>query len=106
MGLFRLELLETLRLPTISIAWNVVAAYAFGIVILYAAARLLAPPVRFAARLLANTLAGLVLLFAFNIAGSFFGVRIPLNPVTALLAGALGIPGVALLLALKLFVVP
>lgn len=106
MGPLRLEFLETIRLPAISIPWNVVVAYGFGILILYAAARLLAFPMRFAARLLANTLAGVALLFAFNLAGSFFGVRIPLNPITALLAGALGVPGLALLLALKYFILP
>lgn len=106
MSLLRLELLESLRLPAMPIAWNVVAAYAFGLLILYAAARLLAPPVKFAARLLVHTLVGAALLFAFNLAGSFVGVRIPLNPITALLTGALGIPGLALLLALKYFLFP
>lgn len=100
-----LDFLQDLRWPGAPIAWNVVVAYAFGLFLLYAAIRLLLLPVKFTARLVANTVAGLALLFAFNLVGGFFGVRIPLNPVTAVVAGALGIPGVALLLALKFFVV-
>lgn len=103
MGLSPLDLLQGVRLPEVSIAWNVVVAYAFGLFLLYVAIRLLVLPVRFTARLVANTLVGLALLFVFNVVGGFFDVRIPLNPVTAVVAGALGVPGVGLLLALKYF---
>lgn len=103
MSLPQLDFLQGVKLPEVSIAWNVVVAYAFGLFLLYVAIRLLLLPARFTVRLVANTVVGLVLLFVFNAVGGFFDVRIPLNPVTAIVAGALGLPGIGLLLALKYF---
>lgn len=80
---------------------TVLIAYGFGLLLLYLLARLLLVPVKIMVRLLYNGLIGGVLLWLVNLAGSFFGLIIPINPITALAAGFLGIPGVILLLLLR-----
>lgn len=81
---------------------HVVFAYAFGVLLLYLIARVLVLPLRILLRLLYNALVGALLLAFVNFVGSFvIGVYLPINPVTALVAGFLGIPGVVLLIALQ-----
>lgn len=86
------------------IDWRVVAAYGVGVLLVYALARLLALPLKFTLQLIANAVVGVVLLLLFNLIGGFWGYRLPLNPLTAVVAGFLGIPGVLLLFALKYWV--
>lgn len=87
-----------------SIDWRVLAAYGVGVLLLYALARLLALPLKFTFQLIANAVVGVVLLLTFNLIGAFWGYRLPLNPLTAVVAGFLGIPGVLLLFALRYWV--
>jgi len=95
--------LRTLQLPAVDVAvdWRTLIAYGFGILLLYVTLRLLAGPVRFTARLAFHTFVGAVLLVTFNLVGGYFGHAVPINPVTTLIAGVLGLPGVALLVALR-----
>jgi inhibitor of the pro-sigma K processing machinery len=44
-----------------------------------------------------------VLLWLANLLGRHFGITVPINPITALIAGFLGVPGVVLVLALQYF---
>ena len=90
-----------LALPQVSIDWRVWLAYALGVLILYLAFRLAATPLKEAVRIAFNVAAGIVILLLFNLVGGFFGLHVPLNPVTAAVAGLLGIPGVGLLVALQ-----
>lgn len=81
---------------------QVVVAYIFGLVLIYLIARVLVLPVRILLRLLYNALVGALLLAFVNFVGSYvIGIYLPINPVTALVAGFLGIPGVVLLVALQ-----
>lgn len=81
---------------------RVLIAYLFGLGLLYLIARVLVLPVRILLRLLYNALVGAVLLALVNFVGSYvLGVYLPINPVTALVAGFLGIPGVVLLIVLQ-----
>jgi inhibitor of the pro-sigma K processing machinery len=74
-------------------------------VILAAAAalllRLLALPLRLAGKLAANALCGLVCLTLLNSVSAYTGVYLPVNAVTALLAGTLGLPGIAAIALLE-----
>ena len=79
----------------------VILAFAFGIIILYIVGRILFVPLKLVFRLLINGLVGGLLLWIINIIGEAFGFSIAINPVTALVAGILGVPGVVLLIALK-----
>ena len=80
---------------------TVIIAYLFGLMLLYILARLLLITLRLAIRLLINGAIGGFLLWLVNLLGMFVGVYLPINPITALVAGFLGIPGVILLLVLK-----
>ncbi|MEW6229211.1 MAG: pro-sigmaK processing inhibitor BofA family protein [Bacillota bacterium] len=80
-------------------------AYAFGLFLLYVVAYILYVPLKFVIRLMYNAIIGGVLLWVVNLVGGFFGLSVPINPVTALVAGFLGIPGVVLIIALRYVVV-
>lgn len=81
--------------------FQVIAAYLFGILLLYVLARLLFVPLKYIGRLLLNAVIGLLLLLLFNWIGGYFGLHLAINPVTALVAGFLGVPGVILLAVLR-----
>ncbi len=78
-----------------------VVAYAFGLLLLYAAAYILYVPLRLVVRLLFNAVVGGLLLWVANLVGGLVGLSAPINLVTALIAGFLGIPGVVLVIALR-----
>lgn len=80
---------------------TVLISYAFGLFLLYLIARLFLVPLRILVRLLYNGIIGGLLLWLVNLVGGFFSVMIPINPITALAAGFLGVPGVILLLLLQ-----
>lgn len=46
---------------------------------------------------------GVFLLFLFNVVGALAGLHIPINAVTTVLVGVLGIPGIASLAAIQYF---
>jgi inhibitor of the pro-sigma K processing machinery len=55
-------------------------------------------------KILLNGIFGVALLYIVNLVGANFGFSIGINVVTALIAGILGIPGVAALIIFKLFI--
>lgn len=57
--------------------------------------------IKIAFKILINAAVGFVLLFVFNGLGSVIGVTLAFNWVNAIVAGILGIPGIALLLILR-----
>ena len=85
----------------ISIDFSVILAYAFGLLLLFIVGWLLVMPVKFLLRLLYNGIIGGIMLWILNLVGGFFNVQVAINPVTALIAGFLGIPGVLLILILQ-----
>ena len=82
-----------------------IAAYVFGILLLYVVGRIFFMPLRLVFKLVYNGLIGGAMLWAVNFVGSHFAFAVPINPFTALIAGFLGIPGVILLILFKLFIV-
>lgn len=77
-----------------------------GIVVLYLCIRLLKWPIK----ILINGIIGVILLYVVNIITSNLGIigintnfTLPINPVTALIAGFLGIPGVIVIALIVLF---
>lgn len=64
---------------------------------------LLVLPIKIVVRLVINGIIGAVALFVINIFGGMIGLTIGINPITALVAGFLGIPGIILLLFLQYF---
>ena len=72
---------------------NYIIAFFFGVLVLYILAKLLYAPMRIILRFLGNTVTGGLLLALFNMVGSFWGVQIGLNVITAVITGIMGIPG-------------
>ena len=82
---------------TEKIALGLLCAFvALGVVQLFSA------PFKLALRVLVNTLLGFAALFALNLAGTLTGFTLGLNLFNALVIGILGVPGLALLVLLKL----
>lgn len=84
--------------------FNVVLAYIFGIILLYVVGRMFLMPIKLIFRLIYNGLIGGAMLWALNFVGLHIGFTIAINPITALIAGFLGLPGVILLILFKIFV--
>ncbi len=84
--------------------FNVILAYVFGIILLYVVGRMFLMPIKLIFRLIYNGLIGGAMLWALNFVGLHIGFTIAINPITALIAGFLGLPGVILLILFKLFV--
>ncbi len=58
-------------------------------------------PLKLGLRLLLNTLAGYLCLFALNWLGLLWGLALSINLVTALIVGVFGLPGLAALLLIR-----
>ena len=77
----------------------VVIAYFVGVFLLYVIGRLMLIPLRVIFNLIVNAVIGGAMLLIANLIGGIWGIYIGINPITALVAGLLGIPGVVLLIA-------
>ncbi len=79
-------------------------AFAAGLLLLYLLASLLVVPLKWLGKLIISSVVGFLILAALNlVGGALFGFTIALNPINALIAGILGIPGVVLLIIFRLF---
>ncbi|MBP2654075.1 MAG: sigmaK-factor processing regulatory protein BofA [Firmicutes bacterium] len=92
------------NLPGLSWDLNVILAYLFGIVLIYLVGRIFLMPLKFIFRLVYNAIIGGIMLWVVNFIGVHFDFTIAINPITALVAGILGIPGVLLLILFKVFI--
>ncbi|MEW6547265.1 MAG: pro-sigmaK processing inhibitor BofA family protein [Bacillota bacterium] len=80
---------------------QLLAAYGFGLLLLYVVVRLFYRPLRWVGVAAYRAVLGGLALWAVNLAGALFGLHLPLNPVTALAVGYLGIPGFLMVAALQ-----
>ncbi|WP_238988889.1 pro-sigmaK processing inhibitor BofA family protein [Calorimonas adulescens] len=80
---------------------NIIIAYIVGLILLYLLGWVLLTPIKIVWRLLYNGIIGGIILVILNFVGGHFGLHIPLNPFSALIAGFLGVPGIILLLLLQ-----
>lgn len=78
-----------------------VLAFIFGLFLLYLIGILLVIPIKIIMKLVVNGIIGGILLLLVNLVGGFLGLTIAINPLTAIIAGFLGIPGIILLLILQ-----
>ena len=69
------------------------------VLLIFLLLRLIAAPVRLGVKLLINSACGFVCLWLLNWISGFTGIFFPINPVTVIIAGFLGLPGIALLAA-------
>ncbi|MGI6467674.1 MAG: pro-sigmaK processing inhibitor BofA [Syntrophomonadaceae bacterium] len=80
---------------------NVLIAGIIVALILYFMLRMFFKPIQLLWKLVLNSVVGLVLLMIFNYVASYFAFYIPINIITILIAGFLGVPGVLLLVAFQ-----
>lgn len=77
--------------------------YAVGFGWLLLLLRFFRKPLRFILRIVLNSIFGGLALMLLNTFGGAWGLSLAVNPITALLAGILGLPGIAALLFIKLW---
>lgn len=77
---------------------GVFLTYVGMIILIFLIGKIFLWPLKLVLRLAANSLTGGLLILIINALGSGFGIFIPLNMVSALVVGVLGIPGAVLLL--------
>ena len=82
------------------VLWTVLS-FCAGILVLYIICKIFSAPLKLIGKLVVNALIGALVLIVFNFIGGKFGFSIALNPITALVTGVLGAPGVILLLVLQ-----
>ena len=71
-----------------------------GLALLFLIIKLLKWPLK----ILINGILGIILLYIANIVGSYIGFVLPVNAISALIAGFLGIPGIIFLVLFQLFI--
>ena len=70
-----------------------------GLALLFLIIKLLKWPIK----ILVNGIVGIIILYVANYIGEYFDFYITINPITALIEGFLGIPGVIFLVIFQLF---
>ncbi|MFP3392223.1 pro-sigmaK processing inhibitor BofA family protein [Brevibacillus reuszeri] len=86
-----------------STGW-IIALIIIGILLLITASKSVTGPIRWLGFGVMQLVIGAILLFFTNLVGELASFHIPINPVTALLAGFLRLPGLAALIVIKLWV--
>lgn len=82
---------------------SVLLTYAGAVLLIFLLGKIFLWPIKLVLKLVVSSIIGGVLILAINLVAGFFGLLlIPLNLLTALIVGVLGIPGVLLLLVLFL----
>ena len=71
---------------------STVLAFIFGLFLLYLIGILLVIPIKIVLKLIVNGVIGGILLLIVNLIGGFIGLSLAINPLTAIIAGFLGIP--------------
>ena len=84
---------------------NIFLAIGFALLILFLVSRVFFKPLRFVIKIGVNVVLGALIIWVLNMVGAPIGLELPLNVVTAVTAGFLGLPGTVLLLALHALVV-
>ncbi|KUG02553.1 inhibitor of pro-sigmak processing bofa [hydrocarbon metagenome] len=81
---------------------NIIIAALFVLVILYLIAQVFLKPIKLLWKLIINSAVGVMLLLIINFIGAYFSFILPVNLITILIAGFLGIPGLMLLICFQL----
>ena len=72
------------------------------VLLVFVLLRIIAAPVRLGVKLLINSACGFVCLWLLNSVSGFTGIFFPVNAVTILISGFLGVPGIGLITFLEL----
>ncbi|MEN6327751.1 MAG: pro-sigmaK processing inhibitor BofA family protein [Syntrophomonas sp.] len=83
---------------------NIIIAALILLVILYIIIQVFLKPVKLVWKLLTNSIIGIILLLLSNYIGAYFAFELPINIITVLIAGFLGIPGIILLACFQILI--
>lgn len=83
------------------IPFGVVIGYAAGLVLLYMVGWLLLVPLKKLLKFIYNGILGGIILWILNLVGGLINITVAINPITALIVGFLGVPGIILILLLQ-----
>lgn len=97
---FKITNIEVINMG-LEIELGVILAYAAGLILLYFIGWILIIPIKYLVKLIINGVIGGILLLLVNFLGGFIGIYIAINPITAIIVGFLGVPGVILLIVLQ-----
>lgn len=78
-----------------------ILAYAASLLLLFVFCRIFIKPIKWMLKLLINGILGGLILAAVNFAGGFAGITVIINPLSSILSGLLGVPGVILVIILQ-----
>ncbi len=78
-----------------------ILAYAASLLLLFVFCRVFIKPIKWMLKLLINGILGGLILAAVNFAGGFAGITVIINPLSSILSGLLGVPGVILVIILQ-----
>jgi len=81
--------------------YTLALSFFFGLLLLYVLVRILYLPARWLFLVMYNGVIGGVILWLLNFAATPLGLRVAINPLTAVIAGFLGIPGVIFLIIIS-----
>ena len=76
--------------------------FVLGLILLYIVGGLLLVPFKLLLNLSFNSILGALAIILINAIGGVFSITLPLNPINAVIIGTLGLPGVVLLLVIRL----
>ena len=79
------------------------AAIAITALLIFGLLRLIALPLRWGIKLLLNSACGFICLFLLNSISGFTGIYFPINYVTVVIAGFLGLPGIGAMALMQYF---
>lgn len=77
--------------------------YILGVLVVLVISGIFLKPIKFVAKLVLNSILGLLFMMLINFLGSGSGINIGINPVTAVGVGVLGVPGVIAILIMQIF---
>ena len=80
-----------------------VIGYTLGVLTVVVVSGIFMKPLRTVAKFLLNSLGGIALCMIINYAFARWGIHIGINPVTAVLLGMLGVPGLIMILIAQIF---
>ena len=86
-----------------SISFGTVVGYLLGILIVFVAAKIFFVPLKKMLKIVLNSFLGAIVLMGVNLLSPFLNIYIGVNPVSALVLGLLGVPGLCLLMILQIF---
>ena len=81
--------------------YGIVFAAFFHLILIYIVVRVMFKPIKWLVKLIVNSILALVGIMVINIIGNYFGYHLPINPVSVIGVGVLGVPGLLLLILMN-----